>query len=82
MYSRLAIAGAGLYLTVFACAAIYPYFDRRTFSGLAAILLALPWIDYFPSIFLPAAVALNALIIYAVLAVLSHLPAWLRQSRR
>ena len=31
------------------CAAIYPLFDHRTFSGLAAVLLAWPWVDYFPS---------------------------------
>jgi hypothetical protein len=31
-------------------------------------MLALPWIDYFPSNLLLAAVALNALIIYVLLA--------------
>ena len=81
MYSKLGAAGAAVYLVAFACAAIYPQFDHRTFSGLAAVLLALPWIDYFPSKLLPAAVALNALIIYVVLAVLSCLPAWLRPFR-
>jgi len=81
MYSRLAISGAAIYLSAFACAAFYAYLDHRMFSGVFAVLLALPWIDYFPSQ-MPAAVALNALIIYVVLAALSHLPAWLRQSRR
>jgi hypothetical protein len=46
-----------------------------------AVLLALPWIDYFPSE-LPAAVALNVLIVYVVLATLSYLPSWLRRFRR
>jgi hypothetical protein len=80
MYSKLAIAGVAIYLIAFASAASYPHFDHSTFSGVFAVLLALPWIDYFPSQ-MPAAVALNALIIYVVLTALSHLPAWLRQSR-
>jgi len=52
-------------------AAIYPWLDPRTFSGLAAVLLAWPWLDYFPSSALLFAVALNAVIIYAVLAGIS-----------
>jgi hypothetical protein len=73
MRSKLGTAGAVLYLLLFACAAAYPYFDRRTFSGLAAVMLALPWIDFLPSGLLLAGVAINALIIYFVLAALSWL---------
>ena len=71
MWSRTAALGVGLYLLAFLSAAIYPWFDRRIFSGLAAVLLAWPWLDYFPSSALLFAVALNAVIIYAVLAGIS-----------
>ena len=81
MVSKLAISGMAIYLCAFAWAALYAHFDHRTFSGVFAVLLALPWIDYFPNL-MPAAVALNALIIYVVLAALSHLPAWIRKSHR
>ena len=81
MFSKLAAFGAAAYLIAFACAAAYAHLDHRTFSGVFAVLLALPWIDYFPSKLLPLAVALNALIVYVVLAALSHLPAWLRRPR-
>ena len=73
MRSRLAMTAAALYLLAFACAAAYPLFDHRTFAGLAAVLLALPWIDYLPSAWLPAAVALNAAIVYFIAAALSFL---------
>jgi hypothetical protein len=81
MRSKLGAAGAIFYLLVFACAYAYPYFDRRTFSGLPAVMLALPWIDYLPSGLYLAAVALNALIIYFVLAGLSWLLSTLWRSR-
>jgi hypothetical protein len=71
MRSRFAAMGAMLYLVVFACAAAYPLFDHRTFADLAAVLLGLPWIDYLPSGWLLGAIALNALIIYFLLAALS-----------
>jgi hypothetical protein len=73
MRSKLGAAGAIFYLLVFACAAAYPLFDHRTFTGLVAVLLGLPWIDYLPSSWFLAAIALNALIIYFVLAGLSWL---------
>jgi len=73
MRSRFAAMGAMLYLVVFACAAAYPLFDHRTFAGLAAVLLGLPWIDYLPSGWFLGAIALNALIIYLLLAALSFL---------
>ena len=51
--------------------ALATWFDYRTFSGLAAVLLAWPWIDYFPSSLLLLGIFLNALIIYFVLAVVA-----------
>ena len=81
MRSRFAAIGAIIYLLVFACAAAYPLFDHRTFAGLPAVLLGLPWIDYFPSKWFPAAIALNAVIIYLLLAALSFLLSALGRSR-
>jgi hypothetical protein len=81
MRSRFAAIGAILYLVAFACASAYPLFDHRTFAGLAAVLLGLPWIDYLPSGWLLGAIALNALIIYFLLAGLSFLFSFLRRSR-
>jgi hypothetical protein len=82
MRSRLAAIGTGFYLLAFACALIYPVFDRRTFSGLIAVLLAWPWIDYLPSAWLPLAIVLNAIIIFGFLAVLSLMPTLVRQLRK
>ncbi len=79
MWSRLAAFATALYLLTFICAFAYPLFDHRTFAGLFAILLALPWIDYLPSGWLLAAVALNAGIIYVIAATLSHLISLLRR---
>jgi hypothetical protein len=73
MRSRLGAVGAIIYLVVFACAAAYPLFDHRTFAGLPAVLLGLPWIDYISTEWFLVAIALNALIIYVVLAGLSFL---------
>ena len=81
MRSRFAAIGAILYLLVFACASAYPLFDHSTFAGLAAVLLGLPWIDYLPSEWFLAAIALNALIIYFLLAALSFLLSSLRRLR-
>jgi len=71
IWARTAAIGAGLYLPGFLCAAIYPWFDHRTFSGLAAVFLLWPWIDYFPSSLLLLGIFLDALIIYFVLAVVA-----------
>jgi hypothetical protein len=79
MRSRFAAVGAILYLAVFACAAAYPLFDHSTFAGLPAVLLGLPWIDYIPSSWFLGAIALNALIIYFLLAALSFLLSSLRR---
>ena len=81
MQSKFAAGGTILYLVAFACASAYPLFDHRTFAGLAAVLLGLPWIDYLPSGWLLGAIALNALIIYFLLAALSFLFSFLRRSR-
>jgi hypothetical protein len=81
MRSRFAAIGAILYLLVFACASAYPLFDHSTFAGLAAVLLGLPWIDYLPSKWFLAAIALNALIIYFLLAAVSFLLSSLRRLR-
>ena len=82
MRSRFAAIGAILYLIVFACAAAYPLFDHRTFAGLPAVLLGLPWIDYISSSWLLGAIALNALIIYLLLAALSFLFSFLLRRLR
>ena len=66
---KIALLGAATYLAAFFCASLYPFFDHRTFSGLAAVLLAWPWVDYIASATLPLAVALNTVLIYVVLAV-------------
>jgi hypothetical protein len=81
MWSRFAATGAIIYLLLFACAAAYPLFDHRTFAGLPMVLLGLPWIDYISSSWFLGAIALNALIIYFILAALSFLVSLLRQSR-
>jgi hypothetical protein len=76
---KIATIGAAFYLLAFACASLYPLFDHRTFSGLIAVLLGWPWIDYLPSALLPLAIALNTVIIYVLLAFLSTLPASFRR---
>ena len=81
MWSRFAAIGVLLYLLTVAFAWAYPLFDHRTFSGLFMVLLALPWIDYFPGSWLLAAIALNALIIYFLFATVSFLFSSLRRSR-
>jgi hypothetical protein len=81
MRSRFAAIGAIIYLLVFACASAYPLFDHRTFAGLAAVLLGLPWIDYLPSGWLLGAIAFNALSIYFLLAAASFLLSSLRRLR-
>jgi hypothetical protein len=79
MRSRFAAVGAILYLVLFACLAAYPLIDHRTFSGLPAVLMGLPWIDYIPSSWLLGAIALNALVIYVALALLLWSFLWLRR---
>ena len=81
MRSRMGAAGAAIYLLLFACAAAYPLFDHRTFAGLAAVLMGLPWIDYIPSSWLLAAIALNTMLIYLFLAAIASLVSFLGRSR-
>src|SRR5436309_2820710 len=78
---KMALMGAAVYLLAFVCASMYPIFDRRTFSGLTAVLLAWPWIDYFPSTYLLVAIVLNVIIVYVLLAILSLVPSLLRRLR-
>ena len=70
---RVAVIGACVYLVVFAAACLYPVFDHRTFSGLFAVMLALPWIDFLPHwhFAILIAVGLNALVIFLVLALVA-----------
>ena len=81
MRSKFAAIGVILYLLTVAFAWVYPLFDHRTFSGLLMVLLALPWIDYLPGSWLLGAIALNALILYFLLAALAFLLSWFRRSR-
>ena len=68
--SPVPLIGATVYLLAFVGAAIYTLFSRETFSGLPAVMLAWPWIDYLPKCHaaILIAVALNTVIIYCVLA--------------
>jgi hypothetical protein len=76
---RAAAIGTGFYLLAVGCALLYPAFDHRTFSGIIVVLLALPWIDYLPSAWLPLAIMLNAIIVFGLLVLLSLVPALLRR---
>jgi hypothetical protein len=81
MRSKFAATATALYLLIFALASAYPLFDHRTFAGLAAVLLGLPWIDYLPSKWFLAAIALNAAIIYLFFAAATSLYSLLRRPR-
>ena len=81
MQSRIGATGAAIYLLLFACAAAYPLFDHGTFSGMAAVLMGLPWIDYFPSSMFLGAIALNAILIYLLLAAITALVSFLLRPR-
>jgi|SRR5690349_13904378 len=72
--SQLARIGAISYLLAFFAASLYPRISHQTFAGLPAIMLLWPWIDLVhptSHIAVVAFAALNAAIIYTVLAVLS-----------
>jgi len=76
--SKVAAVVAGLYLLTFISATVYAYFDRSTFSGLPAVMLTWPWVDYFPMtvpniVAVPISALLNAALIYFVLTVLVSL---------
>ena len=76
------IGGRSRFLSAgFCVASNNPMFDRRTFSGLLAILFAWPWIDYIPSAWFPLAIILNAIIIFGLFSVLSLVPALFRRPR-
>jgi len=55
--------GAAAYLLVLTSTWIYVLVDGRTFAGLAAVMLAWPWVDELPSAALPIGWLLNALIV-------------------
>jgi len=82
MASKFAAGGAIFYLLLFVCTYAYTFFDHRTFAGLPAVLLGLPWIDYLPSGWLLASIALNAAIIYLTLAAAASLYLSVRRSAR
>jgi hypothetical protein len=82
MRLKLPAIGVGFYLFAFVCASIYPMLDRRTFSGLVAVLFGWPWIDYLPSAWLPLTIVINATIIFTILAVLALVPTLFQQSRK
>lgn len=80
--SQLATIAALSYLLAFLAASVYPLISRQAFAGRPASLLLWPWTNLLhPSsqIALLACAALNAALIYAVLALLSLL---LRRARR
>jgi hypothetical protein len=66
MMRRILVAllpGAAVYILLLASAWIYVFVDGRTFAGLAAAMLAWPWIDELPSAALPIGWILNAIIL-------------------
>ena len=74
--SRVATIGAISYLIAFVAASVYPRISPQTFAGLPAIMLLWPWIDLIHPSTQPTLVAfaaLNALIIYAALLLISVL---------
>ena len=75
--SRPGLFGAGVYLIAFISAAVYPLFSRYAFSGLAAVMLVWPWIDFLPprsaKFMLVLFGGLNAAIIYIFFSVVSSL---------
>jgi hypothetical protein len=81
--SKPGLFGAGVYLIAFISAAVYPLFSRYTFSGLAAVMLAWPWIDFLPQhsarFMLVLFAGLNAAIIYISFSVVSSLLGRLRR---
>jgi len=84
--SKIATIVTGGYLLAFVCAALYPRFDHRTFSGLVAVILALPWIDYLPrnspNIAIVGCATLNAIVIYVVIAAIAMVLSMVRQAER
>jgi hypothetical protein len=74
--SKTATVGACIYLLTFLCATVYAYFDRGSFSGLPAVLLTWPLIDFFPLsvpniVAVPLCAVLNAVLIYVLISVFS-----------
>ena len=84
--SKLASVGAISYALAFLGALLYPLFDHHTFSGLVAVILALPWIDHLPRgatvILLVGCAVVNTAIIYVTLATLSLLWSMIRRGAK
>jgi hypothetical protein len=81
--SKIATIGASCYAFLFCCALLYPQFDHRTFSGLVAVVLTLPWSDYISGegtgIGIVGCAILNTIMIYLIIAALSRLPSIFRR---
>jgi hypothetical protein len=80
MFPRSKVAGvcAGVYLLAFLSLTVYAYFDKSDFSGLPAVLLTWPWIDYVPllvpaNVAVPLCAILNTALIYVLFAFLAQL---------
>jgi hypothetical protein len=56
------LPGAAAYILLLASAWTSALVDGRTFAGLAAVMLAWPWVDKLPSAALPIGWLLNAMI--------------------
>jgi hypothetical protein len=74
MKSKAGLVAASLYFYAFLFASLYPLFDHRTFSGLFAVLLAWPWVDYLPRwhFAILLAVGSNAAIVFCGFALLEN----------
>ena len=74
MKFKVGLVAASLYLSAFLFASLYPLFDHRTFSGLFAVLLAWPWVDYLPKwhFAILLAAGLNAAIVFCGFALLEN----------
>jgi phosphatidylglycerophosphate synthase len=81
--SKIAAIGASCYAFLFCCALLYSQFDHRTFSGLVAVVLTLPWSDYISGegtrMRIVGCAILNTVMIYLIIAVVSRLPSIFRR---
>jgi len=77
-HSKVAAVCASVYLLAFLSLTVYACFDKSAFSGLPAVLLTWPWIDYVPllvptNVAVPLCAILNAALIYVLFAFLAKL---------
>ena len=66
------LPGAAAYILLLASAWIYALVDGKTFAGLAAVMLAWPWVDKLPSAALPIGWLLNAMIFGVVVSLVGR----------